>query len=109
MKVNKNGNLVEWSFDPYLERYTFDFKLGKGWIQYDTKQDASYFGIWVNPEKRKIITFAEGEIETITCPTEKGYHAELKNMSDAYGSPPPAFRIISQGGQLTELYDKRPE
>jgi hypothetical protein len=39
------------------DRYLYDFKLltsGKGWAQLDTRQDASYYGTWINPTKRQI-------------------------------------------------------
>jgi ABC-type transport system substrate-binding protein len=73
----------------------FDWKINskkyqkeKGWKQYDTSQDAWYFGVWVHPEKRVIITYAEGDITVVRCPTNESYHAELKSMAEFYGPPP---------------------
>lgn len=46
------------------DRYQFDFVLcssAKGFAQVDTRNDASYYGNWVNPESRRFITFAEGD------------------------------------------------
>lgn len=110
-EVNERGNTILRSFHP-TERYQFDFKLctkERGWKQYDTSQDAWYFGVWVHPEKRLILTYAEGDISVVKCPTEETYHAELKSMAEFYGAPPPAFVTIDYpGGQVTKYYDERP-
>ena len=113
MKFRKNnrGNQIMdlWR---HTERYEFDWEhctSKKGWKQYDTSQDAWYFGVWVHPERRLILTYAEGDITIVRCPTEESYHAELKNMAEFYGVPPPAWVGIDvPGGQVTEYYDKRP-
>lgn len=110
-EVNVRGNTIERSWQD-TDRYKFDFKLctrEKGWKQFDTTQDAWYFGVWVHPEKKEIITYAEGDITRVICPTEESYHAELKSMAEFYGEPPPAFRVIDSAGTLTYIYDKRPE
>lgn len=47
------------------ERYDFDFgecSSMNGFAQIDTNQDASYYGNWINPAERKIVTFAEGDL-----------------------------------------------
>ena len=96
----------------HTERYEFDFERctpKKGWKQYDTSQDAWYFGVWVHKERRLILTYAEGDISIVKCPSEESYHAELKSMADFYGPPPPAFTTIDYpGGQMTKYYDTRP-
>ncbi len=110
-EVNKRGNTIYRSFRP-TERYQFDFKLctkEKGWKQFDTSQDAWYFGVWVHPEKRLIITYAEGDISAVKCSTKESYHAELKDMAEFYGPPPPAFVTVDYpSGQITKYYDERP-
>ena len=111
METNSRGNEVKRGFNPLTERYDFDFNIctpEKGWQQYDTTQDASYFGVWVNAEKRIIKTFAEGDIMDVICKDENSYHAELKSMAECYGNPPPAFRIITDEGKQIHLYDERP-
>ena len=38
------------------DRYVYDFSVctyEKGWAQIDTRQDASYYGTWTNPERRR--------------------------------------------------------
>lgn len=111
MEINKRGNQIKRGFD-HTDRYKFDFGMcshDKGWVQYDTDQDAWYFGVWVHPEKRLIFTYAEGDTSLVTCPTIESYKAELKSMAEFYGDPPPAFRAISNDGQVTHYYDTRPE
>ncbi|MBA7471765.1 hypothetical protein ES707_07075 [subsurface metagenome] len=111
-EVNERGNAVFRSFRS-TERYRFDFQLcttDKGWKQYDTDQDAWYFGVWVHVEKRVILTYAEGDISVVKCPTEESYHAELAHMAGFYGPPPPAFITIDpKSGQITKYIDVRPE
>ena len=110
-ELNERGNTIARSFHS-TERYLFDFQLcsrEKGWEQYDTSQDAWYFGVWVHPEKREIVTYAEGDITQVVCPTEESYHAELASMAEFYGDPPPAFTVIScEEKTITKVYDERP-
>lgn len=94
------------------DRYAFDFKYCRsedGWIQYDTHQDASYFGVWCNPSKLQTVTYAEGDITLCICSTPEGYNSELSEMQDCYGDAPPALIVIGEDGQVTHYYDKRPE
>lgn len=110
-EVNLRGNTIFRSFRS-TERYQFDFHLctkKEGWCQYDTSQDAWYFGVWVHPGKRVILTYAEGDITVVKCPTDESYHAELKHMAEFYGPPPPAFVTIDiPSAKRTEYYSERP-
>jgi hypothetical protein len=91
------------------DRYFYDFEaLGAGWKQYDTKQDASYFGVWVNVEERKTFTYAEGDRTLVVCPTLDSFKAELADAERFYGPPPPMARAIDMEGRITEYYDVRP-
>lgn len=109
-ETNRHGSTVERSFVCDGDRYHFDFVLctpAKGWQQYDTDQDAWYFGVWVNREERKTLCFAEGDITITTSPTEEIFEAELAAMAEFHGSPPPAFVVIdTDSGQVTEHYDE---
>ena len=52
---------------------------------------------------------AEGNISVVKCPTDESYHAELKNMAEFYGLPPPAFVTVDYpSGKITKYYDERP-
>jgi hypothetical protein len=104
-EVNARGNIIERSFK-HTERYEFDEKL-TGWTQYDTDQDAHYFGVWVNKAKRKIFTYCEGDITVVTCPTDENFQAELEDLNRFYGPPPPAWRVIDGNGNITHVFDKK--
>ncbi len=112
-RTNGFGNVIHDSFHLNRERYYYDQKLvfGKasGWVQYDTDQDASYFGVWVNVGRREIVTFAEGDESLAVCPTAESFRDEINAMAEFYGDPPPAFRSLdTETGQVTEYYDERP-
>lgn len=77
---------LERGFNNAVSRYDFDnmLKATDGWAQFDTGQDAPYFGIWVNPIKREIITFCEGDTTHTTCSTSKDFADQLREMIDFY-------------------------
>ncbi len=114
--TNGHGNAVERASWPGGERYAFDFERctkAKGWTQYDTRQDAWYFGVWVNLEQRQIFTYCEGDLSLVTCPDDDHLRAELADAARCYGDPPPAFATYSfpdDDGVVTrtEHYDRRP-
>lgn len=93
------------------ERYVIDFSglLQEGWQQYDTHQDATYFGVWVNRETRETLTYCEGDWSLVTCDTPEAFTAELASMAEFYGDPPPAFVTIDQDGTVTRYVDERPQ
>jgi hypothetical protein len=67
-------------FMPMSDRYAFDFRLcpfSKGWAQLDTRQDASYYGNWINPLTRQICSFAEGDVTIITCDDDAEFIAQV--------------------------------
>lgn len=115
------GGVTKYHFFASDERYIVDFapdfKEG-GWVQYDTDQDAWYFGVWVSPPQKLILSYAEGDWNLTECPTEEIYHEELKRMAEFYGPPPPAFTTctgvqavdgkIAPAGEVTHYYDQRP-
>lgn len=115
MAKNKQGNEVEHGFNghPGRDRYWYDFGDGlpgfRGdWIQYDTHQDASYFGVWVNPKTLQTFTYCEGDTTLVTCPDKEHLRSELDAMAAFYGDPPPAFKVVHEDGSVTLVYDERP-
>ncbi len=63
-------------FNPETSRYAFDFRLchfKNGWAQLDTRQDASYYGNWINPVTRQLVSYAEGDITIVTCETDQEF------------------------------------
>lgn len=68
-------------------RYQFDFgqcHYKRGWAQCDTSQDASYFGIWTNPFRHMIVTYAEGDVTIQTAASEAEYRDAVRAMVDWY-------------------------
>jgi hypothetical protein len=64
-------------------RYPYDFKLctaKKGWAQFDTKQDASYYGNWVNPTSMELVSYCEGDSTYTKCESEAEFAATLLEM-----------------------------
>ena len=52
------------------DRYLYDFRActpAKGWAQFDSKQDASYFGNWINPTRFEWFSYCEGDTTLIRC------------------------------------------
>jgi len=120
-EMNDQGNIVyrDAEADKRIgftgdNRYVYDYGLRvydkdtSGWKQYDTFEDAWYFGCWVHVEERKIFTYAEGDRTLVVCPTAESFQEELEVMADFYGEPPPAFVAINTDGEITEYYDQRP-
>lgn len=63
-EINKFGNIIERNFILSGNRYRYDFQKCKaedGWKQFDTNQDAWYFGIWCNQKKLQIMCYVEGD------------------------------------------------
>jgi hypothetical protein len=85
-----------------------------GWHQYDTDQDAHYFGVWYHMGRRIAVTYAEGDETIVVCHTAEAWRVELKSMADFYGDPPPAFKTLDVvDGQMIETHhfdeDARPK
>lgn len=112
-EINKFGNIIERNFILSGDRYSYDFQKCKaedGWKQFDTNQDAWYFGIWCNQKKLQIMCYVEGDEILTKCKDAESYNKELKEMEEFYGSPPPAFIVIDTNRKTkTEIFDKRPK
>jgi hypothetical protein len=105
--VNDRGNTVH-PGSHHAERYEFDFERcshKNGWTQYDTDQDAWYFGVWVHVEERLTFTYCEGDISLVVCKDEESFQAELADMARCYGLPPPVFKVIGEDFKA-EVYAK---
>ena len=108
--VNDRKNLVTSAFIEGANRYFFDERVtrgGAGWQQWDTSQDASYFGIWVHRDLRQVLTFAEGDITVVECPDDAGFKAEIESMERLYGEAPPAATAYGPDGSVTHIYSSR--
>jgi hypothetical protein len=116
--VNERGNTVwRWGRGAACttcgaeDRYYFDFGPCQpkfGWFQYDTSQDASYFGVWVHKESRETLTLCEGDLTLVECSTLESFRAELADAERCYGAPPPCAITVDDSGVVTRYYDPRP-
>jgi hypothetical protein len=82
-ETNRNGCRIVREFYLHRERYHYDAAL-KGWKQYDTPQDASYFGVWTDRDSLQTLTFAEGDVTRVTAPNQAAFDAELADMDNFY-------------------------
>lgn len=111
-RTNDRGNQVYSEFIGSMDRLHFDFKECKGedgWKQFDTEQDAWYFGVWIHVEKRMTVTYAEGDLTVVTCPSLETFRAELEDAEKFYGAVPCSLIGIDDDGQVTKYYDERPK
>lgn len=72
-----------WFMD--ADRYVFDMNLcpySKGWAQLDSRQDASYYGHWINAEKRQIVSYCEGDVTKITFDNDDEMVAWVQSFKD---------------------------
>lgn len=107
--VNERGNAVAREFAP-ADRYVYDFKIctpAKGWEQYDTDQDAHYFGVWVNKARRQVFTYCEGDLVCVTCPTVESFNAEIAYMNAYYGEGRECAVVDVAAKTFTEFHQDR--
>jgi hypothetical protein len=97
-KINERGNCVSCFFSCVADRYAMDWAHCAGdWYQFDTTEDASYYGQWCNPVLRLAISFIEGDIYVIECPTADSYRAEIEAMEE--------FEARNNEQTLSEWYE----
>jgi len=75
------------AFADGIDRYVFDFRVctsDKGWAQLDTAQDASYFGNWVNPFTRELLSYAEGDVVRQTCESDEEFVRVVRERCEWY-------------------------
>lgn len=95
-------------------RYYYDFEAlsTDDWRQWDTRNDASYWGMWVNLKARMTFTYCEGDRTLVVCEDDAHLKAELDDAVRFYGEAPPAWIAFSQdetgAWTRTEYYDTRP-
>jgi hypothetical protein len=102
--VNERGNTV-YSGNAGTDRYIVDFAedfTAEGWMQFDTRQDAHYFGVWMNPAKLLTLTYCEGDWSLVECPDAAHYNAEVQDACDFY-SPGIAAITCSSAESATAL------
>jgi len=91
-RISDAGNKLDQIFRSN-ERYAFDFsdEYRNGWKQYDTDQDAWYYGVWYNPAKMQTLSYTEGDIYLVTCDNWTSFINEMAGLDSFHGNPPPAW------------------
>ena len=107
-RENERGNTV---YDMHYpdERYRVDFADdfgSEGWEQFDTDQDAPYFGVWMNKTTRRTLTYAEGDWMVVTCSDDEHYNAEVLDAIRFYGEGRIA-RVIGNDGSAVDYGQDR--
>ncbi len=99
---------TEWQAFDDSERYEIDFAPdGKNWDQFDTDQDAPYFGIWVNPTDLQTLRYAEGDWSFIQCENYEQYNREIDSMIEFYKQGRIATVIDNEARTATTLVQDR--
>ena len=73
--------------DDIHDRYAIDWELcsppgATEWAQLDTEADAAWFGQWVNPFRRIVLAYCEGELQVKRCDDDRELAAELHRIAD---------------------------
>ncbi|MDR7021033.1 hypothetical protein [Aeromonas salmonicida] len=92
------------------DRYYYDRTLlAQGWQQYDTDQDAWYFGIWIHTEKLETFTYAEGDTSHVIAPNLEIFRAELMRLYQYHPQAPAFISIDPEAGVMTRHFKTKPE
>jgi hypothetical protein len=98
-RTDKNGNTVVDGFlcDPSGEgRYLFREGLkDKNWRRFLTRQDAHYFGVWINDVTRQSANYCEGDTCITTCHSEESYQKELADLREFHSPPKPDTMLVT--------------
>lgn len=69
------------------ERYLIDFAEDfhtDEWAQFDTWQDAPYFGVWHSRKLMMSLTYAEGDWSLVRCANIEAFEKEIQDCVDFY-------------------------
>ena len=92
------------------DRYYYDRTLlAQGWQQYDTEEDAWYYGIWINTEKLATFTYAEGDTSHVIAPNVEAFRAELARLCQYHPQVPAFISIDVEAGSITHHFETKPE
>lgn len=94
-------------------RYAYDQILCNpkhGWIQFDTSEDAAWFGIWTHAVEHFVVVYAEKDVSIIHIPEKQDWIDRLKKMRQEYGPAPHAATVINpDNGGITRIFTTQPE
>lgn len=92
------------------DRYYYDRTLlAQGWQQYDTEEDAWYFGIWIHTEKLETFTYAEGDTSHVIAPNVEAFRAELARLYQYHPQAPAFISIDPEADVVTHHFEAKPE
>lgn len=92
------------------DRYYYDQTLlAQGWQQYDTEEDAWYYGIWINTEKFETFTYAEGDTSHVIAPNIEAFRSELARLYQCHPQAPAFISIDPEAGVVTRYFETKPE
>ena len=104
-RYTSHGSYLEHFFHCDSSRYQVELALNEsnnGWQQWDTDQDAWYYGTWVNFSRRMIACYAEGDLYLQIALDDDTYKAEIAALRSFHGKPPVvAVAIDEEGCQTT--------
>ncbi len=80
-----------------------------GWKQFDTDQDAWYYGVWVNPSLRAVVCFAEGDLYIQVSSSKEQFSLEIESLTEFHGEPPVTISALDSEGVLTRYRAERPD
>ena len=92
--------------DRYIVDFATDFQ-SEGWQQFDTDQDAAYFGVWINPRTFQVLTYAEGDWTLIDCHDRDRYRVEVQRLIDFHAPGEICTVIDSKTGDVTIVRQDR--
>lgn len=107
-ETNKCGNTIQRAHYPAV-RYLIDhaeYFSTEGWKQFDTNQDAHYFGYWVNPKTLQTLCYIEGDWILCTCKDIEHYNSEINDAINFY-SDGYEFEVLGKDGLITLRQDRK--
>ncbi|MGL5525087.1 MAG: hypothetical protein ACRDCY_15025 [Aeromonas veronii] len=92
------------------DRYYYDRTLlAQGWQQYDTEEDAWYYGIWINTRTLETFTYAEGDTSHVMAPNVEVFRSELARLYQYHPQAPAFISIDVKAGSITHHFETKPE
>ncbi|MCT7992488.1 hypothetical protein [Laspinema olomoucense] len=107
-EITDGKKIYRWFADS--ERYFIDFADDyhqHGLIQYDTDQDAPYFGVWISPTKMLTLTYCEGDWSLVICDNPITYNSEVDLIVEFYEKAPGFVSIDIDEKTITKYYQSK--
>ena len=92
--IRRGGGSLHLDCDRYVIDFAEDFA---GWEQFDTSQDAHYFGVWMHYERRLILTYCEGDWTLEESETVEEHREKVQRCIDCYDAGRVACVIGADG------------